>query len=260
MVHCQCFAVNLFGPLVDNPDLARAAFVILCPERPISDDAAVEVRLEYTPDDGPAWLGEKGQPTQVDAAFVVSESNGEVGYWLIEVKLAETGFGECRGPKPPRAKGSSNPDPARCDDYGLVRSNPQANCWLAADHGRTYWSWLVDDSWFDLSGVRDHDGCPFRDGLYQLMRNVVLARALTQSGSGQWADVAICVHPENRPAHLLKRPVLDESSALPAMRRIAPSANLRELDPRQVIATFEALDCRLGSWASWMRSRYDLVD
>lgn len=256
----QCFAVNLFGPLVGDPHLARAAFVELCPERPLSDGAEVQVRLEFTPEQGPDWLGEKAQPTQVDAAFLISEGGTAIGYWLIEVKLAETGFGECRGSKPRRATGSSNPDPTRCDYYNLVRSNPQANCWLAADHGRTYWSWLLDESWFDLSGVRDDHGCPFRDGLYQVMRNVVLARALTQRGSADWADVAVCVHPENRSAHLLKRPVLEESSVLPAMRRIAPSANLRELDPREVIAVVGGLDSRLSVWASWMRGRYDLTD
>lgn len=255
----QCFAVNLFGPLVRDPSLARAAFVALCPERPLSDTAQVEVRLEFTPEHGPEWLGEKGQPTQVDAAFLVSEGGEPIGYWLIEVKLAETGFGECRGPKPARAKGSYNPDPARCDDFGLIRSDPRSNCWLAADHGRTYWSLLLNDEWFDLAAVRDDQGCPFRDGLYQLMRNVVLARALTRRGSAEWADVAVCVHPDNRAAHLLKRRVLDEDKAVPAMRRIAPSANLRELDPREVIGVIEVLDSRQTDWARWMRDRYELA-
>lgn len=254
----QCFAVNMFGPLVKDPGLARRVLARLCPERPLPEDAEVVVRLEFTPDDAPTWLGEKGQATQVDAAFVVSEHGRMSGCWLIEVKLAETGFGECRGAKQLPANRRGNPDPDRCGDYGLIRSDPRAHCWLAADHGRTYWSWLADRSWFDLSGMRDDQGCPFSGGLYQLMRNVVLARALTEQGGADWADVAICVHPDNKGAHLLKRPVLNEASALAAMRRIAPSASLRELDPREVITAIEACDAGLAEWAHWIRERYDL--
>src|SRR5690606_37506845 len=139
---------------------------------------------------------------QVDVCFAVNENGRVSGYSLVEVKLAETEFGSCRGAKPSLPGG--NPDPARCNDFSQVWDNPGANCWLAGFHGRTYWDFLADRTWFEFSSVAAGEACPFRGGLYQLMRNAVLARALLQNTEASWADLATCVHPGNLIAHEMK--------------------------------------------------------
>lgn len=198
----QCFAVNLFAPLVHDPELARRVFERLFPGR-LEAGSSVEVCLEYAPPETGVWLGEAGQTTQVDACFVISKDRRPVAYMLIEVKLAETGLGTCRGAKGPEMVGKGNPDSDRCEDFGKLRSSPETLCWMATDHRRKYWDWLADTDWFDLEHIPDSDGCPFRDGLDQLMRNAVLARALMVDGGAAWAEVAVCVHPGNDSAHRL---------------------------------------------------------
>ena len=61
----QAFAVNLFGPLVKDPERARHVFTQLNPNRPLHGDDDVHVILEHTPDEGPAWLGEKRRDSQL---------------------------------------------------------------------------------------------------------------------------------------------------------------------------------------------------
>jgi len=253
----QCFAVNLFAPLVDDPALALAVFRRFCPHR-VESGISVEVALEFAPEQTGEWLGEAGQTTQVDACFIVSRGNTQIGFVLVEVKLAETSFGTCRGAKPANKNGSGNPDPSRCKDFGQIHRSPQTDCWMVARHRRRYWDWLGDTEWFDLSHVPDAEGCPFRDGVYQLMRNAVLARALMVEADAEWSEVAVCVHAGNHIAHQLKYAVAGTADALDAARRIAPKAGFEALSPAAVVSAIKAADPTHSNWAGWMRSRYDL--
>ncbi|MGH7258043.1 MAG: PGN_0703 family putative restriction endonuclease [Nitrospiraceae bacterium] len=72
----QCFAVNLFGPLKDDPLLARRVLAELIPDRAIQQEDEVTVEFEHTPEGAPGWLGETktSQPTQVDVFFTVSRN------------------------------------------------------------------------------------------------------------------------------------------------------------------------------------------
>ena len=253
----QCFAVNLFAPLVGYPELAKMVFESLFPHRAESG-TSVNVCLEFAPAETGKWLGEKGQTTQVDACFIVSRGGAQIGFVLVEVKLAETGFGTCRGANPAGKNGSGNPNPERCKDFGLVHSSPQTDCWMVTQHGRRYWEWLGDKQWFDLKHVPDTDGCPFRDGGYQLMRNAVLARALIIEAGAAWAEVAVCAHSGNDIAHRLKYPVAGSVDALDAARRISPNAGFEALTPEAVVSAIEASDPARSNWARWMQARYDL--
>ena len=253
----QCFAVNLFAPLVDDPALAKQVFEGLFPHR-IEAGTTVEVALEFAPEETGKWLGESGQTTQVDACFIVSRNGAQVGFALVEVKLAETGFGTCRGAKPTDKNGSGNPGSNRCKDIGQVRHSPETQCWMVTKHGRRYWEWLADTEWFELDHVPYIDGCPFRDGVYQLMRKAVLARALMVEAGAEWAEVAVCVHAGNHAAHQLKYPVAGAIDAVDAARSIAPKAGFQPLSPSAIVSAIEASDASYSEWARWMRSRYDL--
>ena len=71
--------------------LARVVYDQLVPHRSTELTDEVRVYLEYTPSDGPEWLGEAitRQPTQVDVAFEVYRGSVPLGFLLIEVKLSE---------------------------------------------------------------------------------------------------------------------------------------------------------------------------
>jgi hypothetical protein len=48
-------------------------------------------------------------------------------------------------------------------------------------------------------------GCPWQGGLYQLMRNWALARAILDRGLATSIKLAVCMHPDN---HAAKRLVI----------------------------------------------------
>ena len=53
----QCFAVNVFGPVLEDEHLAVAVTRRLIGDERVPAGAAVRWQLEYTPPDGPRWLG-----------------------------------------------------------------------------------------------------------------------------------------------------------------------------------------------------------
>lgn len=242
----QAFAVNLFGPVACDRGLARTVFDQLVPQRATGANDEVWVCLEYTPDDGPAWLGEKNsrQPTQVDVAFEVRHRSVAVGFLLIEVKLSEA-FGTCRGFKHQKKTcGDSSP----CSDARSVLANPEANCYMVSEEKRRYWKILKSVQpplTFDL--LPPHAACPFSHGLYQLMRNRVLADALVTHGGAEWADFAVCAHPSNDSGSM---------EVIQEFRDLFGNGGLLSIDPSVLISTVATSNRRLDSWAEYMRERY----
>ena len=252
----QCFAVNLFAPLVDDEVLAARVTRMLLGAQWVPDGAAVRWALEYTPEDGPAWLGERGQPTQVDACAQVVLRDGRRRGWLVEVKLAEAGFGGCRGALPPHRQGP-NPDVSRCLNGAAVIAAPDAQCWLVQSEGRSYWQFVLDERGsFRLDALPAGEACPFRHGLYQLMRNQVLADVLVARGGFDSACMSACVHPENEVADLLPAPVLGQHSAEAAFARITTPGAFTRLDPAAVLAAVVAAEPRWQAWGRWLCAKY----
>ena len=255
----QCFAVNLFAPLIENHVLAEAVYVRLLPDRPLERDYKVAVELEYSPAQARKWLGEQRQQTQVDAAFTITRGGRAVGYLLVEVKLSETAFGTCRGAKPIDKNGRGNPDPARCRDLAGVLAAPDESCWLAATEGRRYWTYMMSpQTSFDFSVLENGAACPFSGGLYQPMRNRVLADALVAETDAMWADFAVTIHPDNDVAHVLAEGVAGETDVVSAFRRLVGEDGVLVIGPADILTTVCGFDAALSDWAVWMHERYML--
>jgi hypothetical protein len=135
----QCFAVNVFAPLAEDSARGRRALQALLPTRDILPEDEVSVRFEYTPEDAPAWMGEREQSTQVDVYFLITRSHRCIGHVLVEVKYSETSFGCCRGWGSKTDNTTRNPNPSRCLNATEITMSPQANCWRAEAEGRRYW-------------------------------------------------------------------------------------------------------------------------
>jgi hypothetical protein len=254
----QCFAVNLFAPLAADPALACKVLLRLRPSRALATGDIVEVVLEFTPPQAPEWLGESRQATQVDAAFIVRRQNRPIGYLLFEVKLGERRFGTCRGAKKPTSYSVGNPRAERCRSLAQVLTDPQRQCWLAEIEGRNYWRYLRDPGGpLRFDRLAPDAPCPFSGGLYQLMRNYVLAQALVRDGGAEWADFALCIHPANETVGVLEEPVAGTSSAHVAFTSLlGRSEGFLELEPKAIIeATVDAFPA-LVTWGDWMRDRY----
>ena len=250
--------MNLFGPLAEKPILAKRVLEALLPHRTLEKDDEVTILFEHTPKDAPEWLGEKNQPTQVDVFFMVTRKEKSIGHLLLEVKFTEHEFGSCRGAVPSTSTKPGNPDSSRCLKVHAVLESPKQMCWMAeADNGRHYWDFMLSAATpFTFTSAM---ACPFRQSLYQLMRNQVLAFALVQNTSADWAEFGVCLHPGNTEVRQLSDAVSGHTDALEAFNAILPNkTKIIEIHPLDLIERVRANDPSLSKWADWMLSRYDL--
>jgi hypothetical protein len=253
----QCFAVNLFAPLAEDPARARTALKLLVPERDLDAQDTVAVKFEFTPEGAAKWLGERGQSTQIDVYFEILRSGRCFAHVLVEVKFSETSFGCCRGWKTKKDSTSSNPDRSRCLDVSAVQTSPRETCWLAEVEGRHYWEIMAQpSSSIRTDAVTRAGACPFRHGLYQMMRNRVLADELVRRTGAEWADFAVCRHAANSAVVVLEEPVYSTSNAIEAFRALSSHDAVRDWNAEEVLRTIRATDDRLAEWEMWMRGRY----
>lgn len=253
----QCFGVNLFAPLAEDSHRARHILNTLLPDRNITESHEVKTRFEYTPEGARSWLGERGQPTQVDVCFEVSKNTELVGFVLVEVKFTESEFGSCRGWGGKKNGQWTNPDRSRCLNVHEIIKSPSTECWLTQTEGRKYWELLELDS-SSLKPGRSTLGapCPFRHGLYQMMRNRLLADELQRRYPGTWAEFVVCRHPDNEQLLNLPEPVEDSNNALAAFRSLFTTGALHDWRADKVLELIGFPTGDRSHWADWMRERY----
>jgi hypothetical protein len=253
----QCFAVNVFAPLAEDSVRARRALQALLPTRDIRPEDDVSVRFEYTPEDAPTWMGEREQSTQVDVYLLVTRSHRCIGHVLVEVKYSETSFGCCRGWESRVDDAARNPDRSRCLDTKEISLNPQANCRRVEAEGRRYWELMsASGSSLQIAAIRAAGICPFRHGLYQMMRNRILADELARHAGPAWADFAVCRHPANDAVVLLDEPVCSVRNAIRAFRFLSSDEAICDWDARELVEIIGSTDDVLKNWEAWMRGRY----
>ena len=253
----QCFAVNVFGPIVDEPARARAALQVLLPTRRFELQDSIQVLFEFTPEGAPTWLGERDQPTQVDVYFRINRKGRCLGHLLVEVKFSEVRFGCCRGWEAKPGQVSSNPDSSRCLDASAILASPHTTCWLAQVEGRRYWDLISrPGSSICKEAIQSSGACPFRHGLYQIMRNRVLADELVRQSDAEWAEFAVCRHAGNEVVVALEEPVHSLHNAIEAFRLLSSDTAIRDWDAEKVVAAISSTDEKLSAWEDWMRRRY----
>lgn len=265
LVSSQCFAVNLFGPLTEKPSRGRAFVNALLPHYALEPTDEVTTCFEWSPDEVRIWLGEGKQPTQVDVCLQVQRRDEIVGYVMVEVKFTESEFGSCRGwngriPKARRKDGQSswqNPNRTRCEVVDTILAVPSEQCWLAQTEHRAYWA-LIDkpDSTIRPEKFEKGAACPFRHGLYQLMRNRVLGDELRRHRKGAWVEFAVCRHPDNDGLARLIEPVAGSLDALEAFRRISEPGSVLDWNALHVVDHVASTDPTLADWQGWMKERY----
>jgi hypothetical protein len=189
----------------------------------------------------------------------VRRKDRPIGYLLVEVKLGERKLGACRGARK-LAPGAPAVRRESCRSLARIITEPESRCWLVETEGRTYWRYLLDQSGpFQFDHLPQDAACPFSGGLYQLMRNRVLAQVLVQEGGAEWADVALCVHPHNHAVDVLDEAVGGTSSAHAAFEALLRSeSGLLRLQPKALIEASLAASRALAPWGQWIRDRYQL--
>jgi hypothetical protein len=253
----QCFAVNLFATLAKDPFSANRFLRSMLPERGITQADHVVVRFEHSPSGVPERLGERGQPTQMDVFFEVVREGRIRGAIGIEVKLSESKFGGCRGWNGIRKTRPINPNRERCLDARRVLESPEAQCYMAEEEGRRYWNEMsaVGGS-FDLDRLAQQVHCPFRHGLYQMMRNRVALDVFQSITGAEWTEFVVCVHPANLAVARLPEPVAGESNVVAAFRNLIRPSSVLEWDASVVLEAIIAAEGGTEEWAGWMRTKY----
>jgi hypothetical protein len=259
----QAFAVNLFAPSRFSHGVAHALWKTLPAGRLHPDAQDVHVHFEYSGSEGTLAkhaLGEGDIPTQIDVAVEAVFGHNVRRLQFIEVKLTESHFGSCRGARAgkPGAKKRTNPAPQRCRNLIRVLEDTAGQCWLVEAEHRRYWELINGKAGFAIL-ADERGGCPWQGGLYQLMRNWALARALLDLNLAVSIDVAVCVHPDNRVAKRLERQVAGSKDAVAAFNAMAAPATVAELDPRMVIRAQDAAGAPSG-WREYMERRYLLAE
>lgn len=254
----QAFAVNLFAPARFSADVARALWKVLPAGALHSDPQRVDVQFEYSgPDESFAkrQLGEAGVPTQIDVALQGIFENGVRRFQFVEVKLTESHFGMCRGAG--TGKKAVNPAPERCQSLARVHADPAGQCWLTESEHRRYWE--LTRLPLGLTVIADEmGGCPWQGGLYQLMRNWALARALVEYKIAVSVDLSVCVHPGNQEATRLRTAVAGTNNLLQAFNAMATPMKVVDLDLQKLLKVQDAAGAPSG-WRTYMETRYLLA-
>jgi hypothetical protein len=252
----QAFAVNLFGPAHSYPGVAKSLWSALPAAQGHPNPERVLVHFEYSgPDEhfAKTVLGEAGIPTQIDVAVEGIFSGDIRRMQFIEVKLTESKFGSCRGAV--RGKKASNPAPDRCEDLSRIHLNPSTQCWLAEVEGRQYWKFIGSTTSGLDTKADKNGGCPWKGGLYQMMRNWALARAMVDRGDVASVNLAVCVHPGNHAATQLSTEVAGAKNVVAAFNTMSKQMTVSECDPRTIIDAQDKGGAPTA-WKNYMLCRY----
>jgi len=123
------------------------------------------MEFEYT--DPLNLLNEKKQ-TNVDLAMEWLDDDCNINLFLFEFKYTEDSFGTC-----------SKYNKEKCRD--LDTYNHPKKCYLTNNKIK-YWDELIQNGPIKIELIVGKEICPFRSGLYQLMRNQLLAHTLEKTG------------------------------------------------------------------------------
>jgi hypothetical protein len=247
----QALAVSMFGTI---RQLASRDSIVNQWSKKLNLDmkGPWKISLEETVD---KKLLNETMPTQIDAV-----AKGVDGIILFECKFTEPDGGSCSQPQvldKGRHKGTR-----QCNGNYEQQINPvnsvASRCALS---GKKIKYWDLIPEVFNIDPKIDHTPCPFAEGWYQWMRNLVAARALGQKQSLSSAFVVVYVEGEYPMAKKINKPewkqLLDAVSGGTVPLRSISYQRLLEL-----AITAATVDDRsiLQEFRDWINAKIEEVD
>jgi hypothetical protein len=251
MASSQAACLNLFVPLLLQPSIASDVLRMIKPDLQsiATDHLDGGFQVEFWPGKGL----QKGllqdhttiAGTDADIAIAYRDREGHLRLWLIEHKLTEQEFTTCGG-----AKSSCRTDQHRCSPAADVLSD-HSLCYYHEHCKYAYWP-ITDrhSEIFSPERLVAQDTCPFKGGLNQLWRNMLLAMAVQDEPQSPYAGVHFSVvhHPDNH--------ALDAS--MKAFQQLLGNSNQFSwfTSDRIVNAPAVATIPALKGWATWYKKLY----
>ena len=255
MASSQAANLNLFLPILRDP---RAAEILRSAKPDLATIATdyldqgfcVEFWGGNFNSDGPerGLLGDKSTSagTDSDIAIAYRDHEGELCLWLIEHKLVENEFTTCGGYHSSGRKTKPEYDCTR--NFAQTVAN-KSTCYYHGHCGYRYWDLTERHAAF-FPGQGEHPQCPFRGGMNQLWRNLLLALALEEQETFRKVFFSVVRHPGN----------------LALGKSIAEFQALVSRNPKFFTFTSDTIvdagyrygDDQTTGWAQWYRDLYDL--
>jgi len=256
MASSQIACANLFLPIMAVPDLAPAILQSVKPDIAKIDTEKLDngFRIEFW-DEPDNMLGDHNKSTGTDADFAIAYRNhdGQLCLWLIEHKLTEAEFTTCGGA---RSKGRKAGN-FSCDSTTDILQNLDL-CYYHGKCAYNYWPiTLANETTFPREHLLSHTECPFKGGMNQLWRNVVLALAIENASTGSYAEYekvyfSVCHHPQN---DALNASMETFKTLLGEKDRFSSFSG----DPL-VKAADESNSPEMKKWAAWYKDLYLQID
>jgi hypothetical protein len=203
MASSQAACINLFVPLLLHHETAAT---VLRQVKPDLDSIATDCldngfQIEFWPGKGneKGLLNDHSALAGTDADIAIAYRDGEkrLKLWLIEHKLTEAEFTTCGG-----AKSDGRTEKHRCDSASDVLRDHDL-CYYHKSKRCHYAYWTVTDRHpdaFPRERFTADASCPFKGGMNQLWRNMLLALAVEDADGSPYTGVHFSVvhHPENK--------------------------------------------------------------
>jgi hypothetical protein len=251
MASSQVACINLFLPLLMHP---RAAARVLRTLRPDMESIATDqldggFQIEFWPgtgdETGPLKDHTKVAGTDADIAIAYRDNDNNLKLWLIEHKLTEAEFTTCGGArsKGRTAKHRCSPAIDVLKDYNLCYYHQAERCKYA------YWS-ITDrhPEVFSRERLAAYKDCPFKGGMNQLWRNMLLALAVEDAKGSPYAGVHFSVvrHPGNDSL----------TQSMTAFKKLLDDDKRFDWFTSDQIVNDAATIPALQEWTAWYRKLY----
>jgi len=243
MASSQAACINLFTPLLRNPDIANEVLSQINPsfKRLATDHLESGFQFEYWDTSNPLNDHTPAAGTDSDIAIAYYNDNDELCLWLIEHKLTEKEFSTCGGY---RSSGNKNKD--WCRSQTVLADHDK--CYYQHSCDYKYWKLTDESNLFNESAMKERPECPFLGGENQLWRNQLMAFAIQKQGEYKNVHFSVVLHHSN--LHL------DETISRYKELLNAPE-ELTTFTSRDLIKAAEGFENgELQDWIAWFKDLY----
>jgi hypothetical protein len=255
LLSSQIACVNLFFPLRDYKYLLAGFLKKLYPTLLNVTD----IDFEYIGPSHKNYFNESGgrgySRTSSDVSIEWMNDNNEHNILLIEFKFTESSFGGC-------GKGD-NKHQERCLQAEKIVSSPEL-CYRT-EVKRPYWDMILAmDSPINKNVLSKRGTCPFKNDFYQLMRNQLFTKCLTDDKDAGFAsaEFAICYDARNTKLLNLRETFDGEINPLKAWKLFLKDSNsFKHFTIQQLLDHIDnssKMPLELRQWRNFLKEKYQV--